>query len=60
MNATGRHHRIIVEGEIEVCAGCRNSLGYNVAWDQTWHERRAPGAGLYWGDRLFPSGERLI
>lgn len=27
------HFKKIVEGEIEVCAGCINSLGYNVAWE---------------------------
>lgn len=28
------HSMILVEGEIEVCDTCINSLGYNVAWDQ--------------------------
>lgn len=28
------HEAIFVEGEIEVCSGCINSLGYNVSWDQ--------------------------
>lgn len=32
-----KHRMIFVEGEIEVCAGCVNSLGYNVAWDQAEH-----------------------
>lgn len=27
------HVKIIVDGEIEVCAGCVNSHGYNVAWE---------------------------
>lgn len=27
------HFKTIVDGEIEVCAGCINSLGYNVAWE---------------------------
>lgn len=27
------HKMIIVEGEIEVCAACINSLGNNVHWD---------------------------
>jgi hypothetical protein len=28
------HQKIIVEGEIEVCDTCINSLGYNIAWQQ--------------------------
>lgn len=29
------HSKLIVaEGEIELCSGCLNSLGHNVAWDQ--------------------------
>lgn len=26
------HVKTVVDGEIEVCAGCVNVLGYNVAW----------------------------
>lgn len=55
MRATGPHELIVVEGEIEVCRGCVNSLGYNVAWDQAHL-----GPGAYWGNGLGPSGERLI
>jgi hypothetical protein len=32
---SARHRKIRVEGEIEVCSECVNSLGYNVAWDQS-------------------------
>jgi len=28
----------VVEGQIEVCDTCINSLGYEVAWQETWHE----------------------
>jgi len=32
------HDKVVIEGEIEVCAECINSLGYNVAWDQAEHD----------------------
>lgn len=36
------HKMMVVDGEIEVCDTCENSLGYPVAWDQA-HPKREPG-----------------
>ncbi len=60
MRDPGPHELIVVEGEIEVCRGCVNDLGYNVAWDQAHPAPLRPGPGAYWGNGLGPSGERLI
>ena len=40
------HEKITVEGEIEVCSGCRNSLGYNVSWDQAHSMRDAVASAV--------------